>query len=73
MTILERPAYVDSIICDKADCPAKITIMGEYLAYAPIIRRTIRNAGWTTWVGRGTRHYCPAHGPKKGHTMRQVD
>lgn len=28
--------------------------------------------GWTIWVGRNRRYYCPSHGPAKGHTMQLV-
>lgn len=30
-------------------------------------------AGWTKWVSRGVRHYCPQHGPKPGHKMRRIN
>jgi len=25
--------------------------------------------GWSIWIGRSRRHYCPKHWPKPGHKM----
>lgn len=29
--------------------------------------------GWTVWVGRTRRHYCPNCYPKPGHKMRLTE
>jgi hypothetical protein len=59
------------IRCDIGLCPERITgdEMPIYLG-EPHYEQLAREAGWSVWVGRTRRFYCPAHGPSKGSSMR---
>lgn len=46
---------------EKDHCPGK----GEYEDQAV-------RMGWTVWMGRSRRYYCPDHEPRPGHRMRLV-
>jgi hypothetical protein len=72
MTV-KKKTYTTGVACDKPGCTAQIggeersNFEGQdyYLDLA-------ESQGWTFWVGRNQRHYCPDHGPSKGHTMRPL-
>lgn len=60
--------------CDSPKCTAEIR--GPDLPMFDGFERYNREAieaGWTIWVGRSRRHYCPEHGPKPGHKMMKAE
>lgn len=59
--------------CDAAGCDAEITgqdldVPAGFDHYEALAER----CGWTGWVGRTRRWYCPQHGPNPGHKMRPL-
>jgi hypothetical protein len=59
--------------CDATSCQASIrgpelSLFEGYDHY----HRLAHEAGWTIWVGRSRRTYCPDHQPQPGHKMHQV-
>jgi hypothetical protein len=70
MTVKEI-RHTTGVACDKPGCTAEVG--GEPLPFwegwehydALAVAR-----GWTIWVGRSQRHYCPDHWPAKGTKMR---
>lgn len=66
------------LTCDAAGCGASVvspvidrTHAGENIQCA-IFFQTVARLGWTLWSGRSLRVYCPDHGPRAGHSMREV-
>lgn len=57
------------MFCDKPSCGKRIE--GGY-AYPDAYREIAEEAGWTLWVGRSQRWYCPDHGPFNPATMRKL-
>jgi hypothetical protein len=58
------------VSCDAKGCAARIRGPER-----PLIDRAYQyeaiDAGWSIWIGRSRRHYCPKHGPKPGHRMTE--
>lgn len=77
MTYIERTTVL-GIRCDKPGCTR--TCQGaefNYFEGHKVYDERAATRGWSRWVGRMLRHYCPDHGPSKGnsrtrHPMRQV-
>jgi hypothetical protein len=70
MTVMTT-TYTTGVACDKPKCTAKVT--GKRLPYWEGWKHYDALAvaqGWTIWVGRSQRHYCPDHGPANGTKMR---
>ena len=70
---LERH-YSHGLGCDRPGCDARFH-WPQTAVHAPGERTSMQQAtevGWRIFVGRSQRHYCPAHGPTSGHTMREV-
>lgn len=70
--------YRQRLICDVAGCSASVvspvidrTHAGENVQRA-IFFQEVARLGWTLWSGRSLRAYCPDHGPRAGHSMREV-
>lgn len=70
--------YRQRLVCDVAGCSASVvspvidrTRPGEELQLS-IFFQTVARLGWTLWSGRSLRAYCPDHGPRAGHSMRDV-
>lgn len=60
-----------SVHCDGRDCGAVLDVSEFRLqANSRALDHVLGEAGWTRWVNRGARHYCPNHGPRPGHDMR---
>lgn len=61
------------ISCDTNGCQARITgpELPHFDGHEVYTRRAVAD-GWSVWGGRSTRHYCPDHGPARGHTMREI-
>ena len=61
------------ISCDARDCTARIAgpELPHFEGRESYTCRAVAS-GWTVWVGRSTRHYCPDHGPARGHSMREI-
>lgn len=56
--------------CDATDCTAEVRWpWGSSFQFFDRLRE---HPGWSVWVSRGRRVYCPQHGPRPGHKMRQV-
>lgn len=74
MTELHVPAYIVGVKCDATGCDASLNISPscEWFVWSKDYHDMLRGSGWTEWAGRGRRQYCPDHGPKDGHSMRQV-
>lgn len=56
--------------CDKPSCGEEIR--GKPMSYFEGMRfyqDLAVDRGWTVWIGRSRRHYCPDHGPAPGYTM----
>lgn len=59
--------------CDGTGCAEEI--VGETMSYFDGVdhyRALARAAGWTFWVSRSLRSYCPDHGPSKGTKLRRI-
>jgi hypothetical protein len=59
------------IRCDAVNCSAEIH--GETMDWFSGLdhyNALAREAGWSCYVGRSKRHYCPEHSPRPGHKMR---
>jgi len=68
MTFIER-TMIRGIRCDKQGCSR--TILGEELPgfYGrEDYDSSAKAIGWSQWVGRSMRHYCPDHGPSKSNS-----
>lgn len=72
MTYREHFA-ISGIDCSARNCNAEITLPGGATTELFAGRRTLDGMaearGWSAWVGRGRRLYCPLHGPRKGTRM----
>lgn len=61
--------------CDKPGCDAYLQTpvhLFDAMPYEQRFQRWLHNQGWSVWVGRGQRQYCPVHGPHPKSRMRQV-
>lgn len=60
--------------CDATGCAVerRTDPLPTYTAEVPHFMAEATAEGWTIWAGRSRRVYCPAHGPKPGHQMRDV-
>lgn len=59
--------------CDKPGCAAYLEIPDpDWRTYSAEFPEFLREHGWTRWVGRSQRHYCPSHGPAAGTKMREL-
>lgn len=79
MSVFQVDIQVRKVLtCDAAGCSSRVTSpridttkasanMQVSMFYCEASR-----AGWTFWAGRGLRTYCPDHGPRPGHSMRDV-
>lgn len=63
-----------AVWCDKPSCDRSIRVPDpEWATYGNKFRTWLRATGWSTWVNRGTRHYCPDHGPSPKSNLRRID
>lgn len=66
------------LTCDAAGCSARVTspridnTKAAANVQVAIFYGVVAREGWTFWAGRGLRTYCPDHGPRPGHSMRDV-
>ncbi len=72
-------AYIEhvtllGVACDTRGCEAEFAARRHKNVFAArdLTRDAARKVGWTFWAGRSLRTYCPAHGPRPGHRMREV-
>lgn len=78
MTTHQTEPKVTHISCDATGCEAKLTIdppVGQWDTNRQgqrIVEKAMVDAGWSRWVSRGSKEYCPAHGPRPGGKSRQV-
>jgi hypothetical protein len=71
MPVMQR-ILTDAVVCDKRDCGERLPIPHpEWQVWSAHFTSYIARAGWSKWVSRGHRYYCPAHGPSSPN-MRQV-
>lgn len=62
-----------AVWCDKPSCQRSMKVPNpEWAPYSDQFRAWFRTTGWSLWVSRGQRHYCPDHGPSSGSKMRKV-
>ena len=55
--------------CDATDCTAEVRWpWGSRFDF----KHRLAEHGWSLWVNRGSKVYCPEHGPRPGHKMRRV-
>lgn len=64
--------YVAGVFCDKPSCPERIHGRERGYFFREQYRKEAEAQGWTMWVGRSQRWYCPQHGPSNPSTMRKV-
>jgi hypothetical protein len=67
--------------CDKRSCTESFTLgsdqspLGGTSFFASkemlLVEEQARTLGWSRWHGRSVNHYCPDHGPAKGHQMER--
>ena len=70
MSIYEHH-YTSGVGCDATGCGAEVK--GAMVSrFDHRYARIAVSQGWTFWAGRSLRVYCPAHGPSRGSTMRDV-
>lgn len=66
---------IDGMECDARGCDEAIRIWenipASIFTSMDILEEEGKAAGWSMWVGRGRRMYCPKHGPSKGSRMRK--
>lgn len=73
MTIIEHPRLIDRVECDAYDCRSLIAFPpGTSAFHWAQIEGILRDAGWSVYRGRSTRHYCPMCVPGSGHKMRRA-
>lgn len=56
--------------CDGKGCDAEVS--GPAVSDNRVYRQQAVALGWTLWAARGTRAYCPEHGPQPGHRMSEL-
>lgn len=59
------------VTCDGTGCDSKVVGKPVSTFVEPYTAKAVAD-GWTVWVGRSRRHYCPACAPKPGHKMREI-
>lgn len=65
--------YTHATCDDGSGCPARLDIEDAEAFWRRDADNLLARAGWTVFAGlRGHRTYCPDHGPRPGHKMRQV-
>jgi hypothetical protein len=69
MPQLETPRLVIGWHCDKVTCSRQLTINPRSPYDFAALQAILADNGWSCWVGRNQRFYCPDHGPSKGHKM----
>jgi len=76
----EREHIISSqaiVTCDAGACPrreaSEVVRSGSapFMSHVREFHRALKRQGWTRWVGRGVRWYCPNHGPSAGSKMRK--
>ena len=59
--------------CDKPNCDTELILdEGTFFEKYEEHQREAVIYGWSVWVGRSQRHYCPDHGPAQPTSMRRV-
>lgn len=65
--------FTSGIYCNKCDARRESPeLMPRWSREAKQFLVDAQAAGWTRWVGRSSRDYCPACVPSPGHTMRPI-
>lgn len=73
MGLIQAIAPYTHANCDASTCSARLDLTGLGIHWLSEADKVVSEADWTLWVGlRGHRTYCPDHGPRPGHKMRQV-
>lgn len=72
MGLIQASAPYTHADCDDSTCSAQLDLTDLGVHWRHQADEALRKAGWQLWVGRGHRTYCPDHGPRPGHKMRQV-
>lgn len=63
----------DGIVCDVTGCDSSLIVeRGNPWAVYKLLQQIAPLEGWSRYVGRGHRDYCPDHAPRPGHKMRRV-
>ena len=74
MSYIER-TVVQGARCDKRGCEVTRNLAyatGNFFIDRDILQRLAEADGWTFWVGRSRRMYCPEHGPSMPTGMRRL-
>lgn len=73
-SFLEHDRVKRVIACDATGCEERRADKWRKPAYGldGAFVSALITEGWSEWVGRSHRHYCPEHGPRPGNRMRLV-
>jgi hypothetical protein len=73
MTLIESVPRVVRVECDAFNCDAVLLPPRRDMSvYGRDADAFISGHGWSVWVSRSRRYYCPAHGPRSGSKLRRV-
>lgn len=65
--------HTSGVHCDATGCDACFRWpMTSSWSEEREAMKVAHEVGWRTFISRGKRHYCPEHGPRPGHEMREV-
>lgn len=73
-SFIEQDRVRSVIACDATGCEERRADKCGKPAYGldNAFVSVLITEGWSEWVGRSRRHYCPEHGPRPGHHMYLV-
>lgn len=73
MALITTVPTISRVECDKPSCVVTITPpVLHWREWEGAVRDWLRQEGWSVWVGRSRRYYCPQHGPNNLSKMRRV-
>lgn len=61
-----------TIVCDKCGERDGMEFDSPRNSIATAWHKHLARQGWTFWVSRSLRTYCPSCAPAKGHKMREI-
>ena len=65
---------LDGARCDASVCD-EVILLPQPMHWhegMPALEKLAKPLGWSLWVSRTRRTYCPAHGPRPGSKLRKV-
>lgn len=72
MSMMEHH-YTSGAQCDATGCDAQFRWpMTASWFEVRVAMQVAGQEGWRAFASRSLRHYCPDHGPRPGHKMREV-